>query len=42
MIDPAGTVDLHVISTTCYEERQQWGGREGVRTVLFDQWLKAL
>ena len=42
MIDPAGTVDLHVTSTTGYEERQQWGGREGARTVLFDQRLKAL
>ena len=41
MIGPDGTADLHVTSTTGYEERQQWGGREGASTVLFDQWLNA-
>ena len=41
MIGPASTVDLHVTSTTGYEERQQWGGRKGARTALFDQWLNA-
>ena len=39
MIGPAGTIDLHVTSATGYEERQQWGGREGASTALFDQWL---
>ena len=37
MIGPSGTVDLHVPSATGYEERQQWGGREGASTALFDQ-----
>ena len=41
MIGVAGTDHLHVTSTTGYEERQQWGGREGVSTLVFDQWLKA-
>ena len=41
MIGPAGTVDLHVTSTTGYEERQQWGGGEDAITVLFYQWLNA-
>ena len=41
MVGPAGTVDLHVTSTTGYEERQQWGGREGASIALFDQWLNA-
>ena len=39
LIGPAGsgTVDLHV--TSGLRERQQWGGREGASTALFDQWL---
>ena len=41
MIGPAGTVDLHVTSKTGYEERQQWKGREGADTALFEQWLNA-
>ena len=36
MIGPAGTVDLHVTSTIGYEERWQWGGREGASTEVFD------
>ena len=39
MIGPAGIVDLHVTTTTGYEEMQQWGGREDASTALFDQWL---
>ena len=38
MIGPAGTVDQHVTSSGL-RERQQWGGREGASTALFDQWL---
>ena len=41
MIGTAGTVDLHVTSTTGYEERQQCGGREGASAAVFDQWLIA-
>ena len=41
MIGPAGIVNLHVTSTTDYEERQQWEMREGVSTALIDQWLNA-
>ena len=41
MIGPADTVDLQVTLTTGYEERQQWGGREGASTEQFDQWLNA-
>ena len=37
MIGPAGTVELHVTSTTGYGERQQWGGMEEASTALFDQ-----
>ena len=37
MIGPSDTVDLHVTSTTGYEERQQWGGRVGESTALFDK-----
>ena len=36
MMGTAGTVDLHAISTTGYEERQQWGGREGASAEVFD------
>ena len=36
MIGLVGTVDLHVASTSGKRERQQWGGREGASTVLFD------
>ena len=35
MIGSAGTVGLHVTSTQ--REGQQWGGREGASTELFDQ-----
>ena len=41
MIGTAGTVDLHVTSTTGYEDRQQWGGREDSSAAVFDQWLNA-
>ena len=37
-IGTAGTVDLHVTSTTGYEKRQQW---EGAIAAVFDQWLNA-
>ena len=42
MIGPAGTVGLHVTSTQRLRvrERQQWGGREGASTALFDNgWM---
>ena len=44
MIGPAGTVDLHVTSTTGYEERQQWGGKVQAQQIpaMFDQWLNGL
>ena len=37
MIGPTGTVGLHVTNTKRERERQQWGGREGASTELFDQ-----
>ena len=43
MIGPAGTVDLHVTSTSGYRESQYdyEGGKEVASTALFDQWLNA-
>ena len=38
----AGTVGLHATSTQRERERQQWGGREGASTAMFDQWLNAV